>query len=200
MKSVLPPNVNVRDLSCHILGVDNLGAAQTAVQYISQLGHRRVGLILGPRSSRDFSERANGFLEALGDIDKELVFEGSYDHDTGREGCKKLLEMEDPPTAILCACDPIALGALDYAKEIGMKCPQELSVIGFDDGPWAMNCFPKLTTMRQPLKRLAQQAVDILMRVTEPDTGPVHQQYIELPASIVLRNSTSAPAGAQVGE
>lgn len=194
MKSIIPPSLPLEEVQAHVIGVENTEGAVTAAKYLSQLGHERIGLLTGPASSRDFSERCEGYIQGLEDagiaVPGEYIFEGSYDHDAGRQGCQKLMALAHPPTALLCANDAIALGALDYAKESGMKCPRDLSIIGFDDGPWAQSCFPKLSTIRQPLRQLAERSVNILMKSATKVVSTSHLENTNLQVTLTIRDST----------
>ena len=94
------------------------------------------------------------------------------------------------PTALICASDSIAFGVIDFAKERGLECPRDFSVIGFDDGPWAMACSPKLTTIHQPLDALTENAVAILAS-SIMDAGSGHCQRCFLSAYLKVRESTA---------
>lgn len=194
MSSVIPPEYSIKKVGCHVLGVDNYGGAVQAAKHIANLGHKRVGLITGPSASRDFSERTSGYLDGLKQaklsIDKALIFNGSYDLDSGRAGCKYFMGLKHMPTALICASDNIAFGALDYAKDQGLNCPKDLSIIGFDDGPWATACMPKLTTVRQPLGALTARAAKILMEDALSLKVKTFQNVI-LETSINSRGSTA---------
>ena len=194
LNSVLPPDYPVDEVGCHVMGVDNYNGAITAAKYIGQLGHKRVGVILGPTDSRDFSERARGYRDGfkLAGIEWEvsLVFQGSYDQESGRAGCDYFLKCKEPPSALICASDNIAFGALDCAKENGLNCPKDLSIIGFDDGPWAIACSPKLTTIRQPLGALTGRAVQLLIKSVS-ELSARKAQRIDLSAVLNIRESTT---------
>ncbi|HAV12363.1 MAG TPA: hypothetical protein DCX06_02540 [Opitutae bacterium] len=193
MSSVLPASYPRETVKCHVLGVDNYSGAVAAAKYIAELGHQHIGLILGPDESRDFSERSRGYahgLQAAGiEVREEMVYKGSYDQETGRAGCEHFLSMKQVPTALICASDNIAFGALDFAKDRGVSCPKDISIIGFDDGPWAVACSPKLTTIRQPLGTLTRRAVELLaLSVDDPSLAYVHD---DLEAVLNIRESTS---------
>lgn len=193
LSSVIPPGYPIEKVSCHVLGVDNYGGAVAAAKHIAKLGHRRIGLIVGPDESRDFSERTRGYLDGLKQskltIDEGMIFEGSYDQEAGRAGCEYFLGREQMPTALICASDNIAFGALDYAKDHGVSCPKDVSIVGFDDGPWALACAPKLTTVRQPLGALTARAVEILKQ-TASDPSADSRQRVTLEAVLNVREST----------
>lgn len=195
-KSALPADVAVADLSAPVVGVDNLAGARAAASLLLQLGHQRIGIILGPAGSRDAHERKQGYIEVLRRAgvapSSSWIFEGPFSADTGRAGFTALSSNGQRPTAICCASDEIAFGAIDAARTAGLRCPEELSIIGFDDGPWATACWPALTTVRQPLADLAERAVSLIV---EAATHPGERMRLggsDLPAAIVIRESTRA--------
>ena len=194
MSSVIPPDYPIEKVGCHVLGIDNYGGAVAAAKYIAKLGHQRIGLIVGPSESRDFSERTRGYLDGLKQakvsIEDEMIFTGSYNQESGRAGCEYFMGREQMPTALICASDNIAFGALDYAKDHGISCPKDVSIIGFDDGPWALACSPKLTTVRQPLGALTARAVEFLMQTVSDPSADACQQVI-LDAVLNIRESAS---------
>ena len=194
LSSALPTDYPLEKVKCHVLGVDNYNGAITAANYIVGLGHKRIGVILGPEGSRDFSEREKGYRDSLAkagiELQEDMVFRGSYDQESGREGCKYFMAKAQMPTALICASDSIAFGVIDFAKERGLECPRDFSVIGFDDGPWAMACSPKLTTIHQPLDALTENAVAILAS-SIMDAGSGHCQRCFLSAYLKVRESTA---------
>jgi DNA-binding LacI/PurR family transcriptional regulator len=195
-KSALPNDIPVGDLGVPVVGVDNLTGARSAAALLLQLGHRRIGLIMGPPGSRDSHERKQGYLEVLqraGVSPRDSwVFEGRFNADTGRTGIAALFSGAERPTAVCCASDEIAFGALDGARVAGLRCPEDFSVVGFDDGPWATICRPALTTIRQPLSDLAERAVSLIVEAaTHPNRAPPRVNG-DFPAAIVIRESTRA--------
>jgi DNA-binding LacI/PurR family transcriptional regulator len=194
MSSVIPPDYPIEKVGCHVLGIDNYGGAVTAAKYIAKQGHKRIGLIVGPDESRDFSERTKGYLDGLKQagiiVSDDMVFQGSYDQESGRAGCEYFMGKESMPTALICASDNIAFGALDYAKDHGVSCPKDVSIIGFDDGPWAIACSPKLTTIRQPLGALTSRAVEVLMQAVGDPSADCRQR-VNLSPVLNIRESTT---------
>jgi DNA-binding LacI/PurR family transcriptional regulator len=197
-KSALPLGVTEAEIGVPVVGVDNLEGARSAAQLLLQLGHRRIGLLLGPSSSRDAHERKRGYLEILEQAGarprNEWIFESSFSADTGRAGIAALQRGRERPTAVCCASDEIAFGAIDAARAAGLRCPADLSVVGFDDGPWATAASPTLTTIRQPLADMAERAVGIIVEAATHPGGIVRTETSNMPASIVIRDSTRAIA------
>ena len=197
-KSALAPDVKAGELDLPVVGVDNFAGAQTAVNLLLQLGHRRIGLVLGPGGSRDAVERRLGYLSVLEKNSAvprpEWIREGPFSSETGRTGMTALLEGKERPTAVCCASDEIAFGAIHAARVMGFRCPKDISIVGFDDGLWATACRPALTTIRQPLADLAERAVSLLVEAVSAP-GKAHRSALtDMPAAMVIRESThSAP-------
>ena len=193
-KSTLPEGVDVRDLGLPVVGVDNLSGARSVASLLLQLGHQRIGLLLGPKGSRDAQEREQGYLEMLTKagitIRPEWIFSGPFNAETGRTGIKQFLQCSERPTAICCANDEIAFGAITAANLEGVRCPDDVSIVGFDDGIWATACQPALTTIRQPLADLAERAVGLLVEAAN-SPGHVHRGALDdMPAPMMIREST----------
>jgi LacI family transcriptional regulator len=174
------------------VGGDNQGGAQAAVEYLIGLGHRRIAFIQGPSGTPTGVRRLAGFRRAFElaglDVDEDLLIPGDYTRDAGRAGITALLDMEHPPTAVFCANDLIALGALEAAQQRGGRVPQDLSIVGFDDIDEAGRASPSLTTIRQPPRRLGVAAADILLERLEGRTEP---RRVALEFSLVVRESTA---------
>jgi DNA-binding LacI/PurR family transcriptional regulator len=200
-KSALPAEIELADVGVNVVGVDNLSGARSAASLLLQLGHRKIGILLGPTASRDARERRRGYLEVLQQggaaVRPEWIFEGPFSHETGRAGFAAIFQGGDQPTALCCASDEIAFGAIDAARAAGLECPADLSVVGFDDGPWAMACRPTLTTIRQPLSDLAERAVGLIVEASGGSPASHRIVHGEMPAAMVIRESTrsiSVPA------
>jgi DNA-binding LacI/PurR family transcriptional regulator len=195
-KSALPATVAVADISAPVVGVDNLAGARAAASLLLQLGHQRIGLILGPAGSRDSYERKQGYTDVLTRAgvspSAAWIHEGAFSAETGRAGFAALSSGGSRPTAICCASDEIAFGAIDAARAAGLRCPDDLSIIGFDDGPWATACWPALTTVRQPLADLAERAVSLIVEAATHPGDRLRAGGRDLPAAIVIRESTRA--------
>ncbi len=197
-KSALPPETRVNELDVPVLGVDNFAGAQTAANFLLQLGHRRIALLLGPAGSRDALERQQGYFSVLEKNGvqprPEWVHSGPFSSETGRTGMTALLEGRERPTAVCCASDEIAFGAIHAARVAGLRCPKDISIVGFDDGLWATACRPALTTIRQPLADLAERAVSLLMEAATNPGKARRPALNDMPAAMIIRESThSAP-------
>jgi LacI family transcriptional regulator, galactose operon repressor len=169
--------------------------AKAATEHLLELGHRRVGLITGERGWVAAEDRIAGYHSALAAAGivptPELVAEGDFLVDSGREAGLRLLDLPDPPTAILASNDNMAVGAMQAARARGLSVPYDLSVVGYDDLEKAGIVTPALTTVRQPLAELGRTAVSLLMRLIEGQR--VEALHVELAAKLVVRESTAPP-------
>jgi LacI family transcriptional regulator len=169
--------------------------AKAAVEHLLELGHRRIALITGPRGWLSTEERLSGYQTALAAAGvmplPALVAEGDFKLTGGRAAAARLLDLERPPTAIFASNDNMALGVMQIARDRGLRVPEDLSVVGFDDSESAGIVTPALTTVRQPLAELGRIAVSLLTRLIEGQR--VEALRIELATRLVVRESTSSP-------
>jgi LacI family transcriptional regulator len=175
-----------------VVEATNWQGAYEATCYLGQLGHTRIAFITGSLAVRSAVDRLQGYKAALIDCDipvrDELVIEGDYQQQTGYEITKNLLQSVDPPpTAIFASNDLSAFGAMDAARECGLRIPDDISIIGFDDIPQASFVYPKLTTVRQPLEQMGQVAVKMLLEQIEDQSCP--PQRVALATQLVIRDS-----------
>lgn len=180
------------------VGAANWDGAFSAAEHLLALGHRRIGMIGGRPDLQCSSAREDGHLAALRRaglvMDPELVVPGDFSREAGEAGARKLLELADPPTAIFAGNDEQALGAYRAARKSGLRIPEDLSIIGFDDIPAADWIEPGLTTVRQPVVHMAETAMRALLRYLDGDEEL--PQRIELGTELVVRGSTAPPAKA----
>jgi LacI family transcriptional regulator len=171
--------------------------ARAATDHLVRLGHRRIGLITGFRGWTATEERLEGYKAALAAAGlpflPELVVEGQFNAESGYAAGRELLELPDRPTAIFASNDNMAAGALRAALGRGLRVPDELSVVGFDDTELARILAPRLTTVRQPLAELGRTAVSLLNRLIEGQR--IEALRVELSTRLIVRESTGpAPA------
>lgn len=170
---------------------DNLGGARAVTEHLIALGHRRIAHIRGRIDLKSARQREQGYrqaLEAAGiPFDPALVVDGAYRASTSTPAATALLDLTDPPTAVFAANDLSAIEAIRVARSHGLRVPQDLSVVGFDDIPEAVAA--DLTTVRQPLHEMGAAAVRILLEMLDGSKP----QHVRMPAEIVLRGSTAAP-------
>jgi LacI family transcriptional regulator len=167
--------------------------ARAATEHLLSVGHRRIGAITGPSEWMASTERLNGYRAALAAAgvlpDPVLVVESSFSIESGERAAVALLDLPDPPTAIFGFNDNVAIGALHVARARGIRVPEELSVVGFDDSEEAAIVTPALTTVRQPLAEMGRMAISLLLRLLEHQR--VEAMSIELATRLVVRQSTA---------
>jgi LacI family transcriptional regulator, galactose operon repressor len=170
----------------------NASGAKQAIAHLLDHGHRRIGVITGPRSWNASNERLIGYHAALAGAglvpDPQLEVEGDFEHETGYAGGMKLLALPDPPTAIFAFNDDMAVGALNAALQRGLRVPEDLSIVGFDDSVQAQNVSPKLTTVYQPLAEMGRMAVSLLTRILEGQR--LEAVRVELGTRLIVRGTT----------
>jgi LacI family transcriptional regulator len=200
------------------VGIDNRSSAYMATHYLLELGHRRIAHVLGPKGYYCVMERYQGFCQALHGAelapDPALVLQGEFDVASGRE-CAALLfsrDRQDWPTAIFAGNDQMAYGILEVAEQWGVRVPEDVAIVGFDDNLLSAYMRPPLTTVRQPFIEMGRIAGEILLTMIEPDhhlaieqqkgvdtaatarsfgDPPVPPARIQLPTSLIVRESSS---------
>lgn len=172
---------------------DNLGGARTATEHLIALGHRRIAHVRGRADLESAQLRERGYREALEAAgiayDPALVADGAYRTTESTSAVQTLLDAPHPPTALFAANDLSALEAVRVARARGLRVPEDLSVVGFDDIPDAAASSPGLTTIRQSLPEMGAAAVRILLEML----GGSAPEHIRMPAELVLRGSTTRP-------
>jgi LacI family transcriptional regulator len=176
------------------VGIDDEAAGYDLTRYLLDQGHRRFAFMDGLKDHLSASLRYAGFRRALQDAgldpDSAATARGNLTFQGGREQLPNLLAQR--PTAVICANDDMAAGALYAAHQLGVRVPDEVSLVGFDDAPFTPMVWPPLTTISQPVFVMAQRAVDIVLRVMS-DTN-AQSGYELVPHRIVKRDSAAAPA------
>jgi LacI family transcriptional regulator len=189
---------SVDGLEADCVQVDNEMAGELAAQHLLALGHRRIGFAMGPPNTSTSRERLRGAQRALETqgvvVRDEWVLAGAYTHAGGYSSAAQLLSLREPPTAIICGNDTVAIGALEAAHRHGFAVPERVSIIGFDDTPMAGWAMIGLTTVRQPMAEMAMLAATRL--VERIGAGPsLAPRRDLLPVSLVQRNSTGIAPG-----
>ena len=194
------PVVQVDPLTEPGPGVPTVRAANyegglAATRHLLELGHRRIAAITGPDGALSGRARLDGYRAALHAAgvppDPALLREGDYQVEEGRRHTHDLLRLPDPPTAVFAGNDAQALGVYQAAYDRGLRVPDDLSVVGFDDLPLAAWVTPGLTTVRQPLAEMAAEAALMAIRIADHER-PAHHRLV-LPTPLVHRASTSRP-------
>jgi len=178
------------------ISVADADAAEEMTEHLLQLGHRRIGFIVGHPDHGQSQDRLAGYRRALErrgiPIDEGLVKQGLFDYESGYRCARSLLSAASAPTAIFASNDAMAMGVLSAAHELRLDVPGQLSVAGFDDSPLARHAWPPLTTVRQPIAEVARLATEELMKQLQgrSEVG----SHLCLRAELVLRASTASPA------
>ncbi len=198
--NALPPMVNACEVldtpPCPTVRLDNRAAARAMTEHLLALGHRRIGLIKGPQGSPLTRERIAGYEDALNDagiaLDPELLRRGNFTLQAGYEAAGQLLDNPNRPTAIFCENDEMAIGAMQRIRQSGLRVPQDVSVAGFDDIPFAAFSDPPLTTIAQPAEAFGRHAVEML--VAQFEHRLLATPHLILPYNLIVRGSTAAVA------
>ncbi|MDP9394843.1 MAG: LacI family transcriptional regulator [Actinomycetota bacterium] len=175
---------------------DNRHGAQLATQYLLDLGHRRIGFVGGRAHLESARLRELGFRQTMGSagaaVDPALVRNAEYEPDVARMAARELLDLDERPSAIFAANDLSAIAVMEEATARGLRVPEDLSVIGFDNIPESAMTTPALTTVHQPIQEMGERAVQILVQLLAgkaPDA--MHES---LPTRLVVRGSCARPA------
>ena len=173
---------------------DRIGGRE-AGKHLAELGHKRVGMVTGRRSFRSAHERREGFEEGLGEFGVELmpeyVAQGDYTFESGLARGAELIDLDPPPTAIFAANDEMAAGVMQSAMIAGLKVPEELSVVGFDNFQTATRIWPRLTTVETPSREVGMLAARQLLSAAHDTTIEVAQN--ETKPRLVRRDSSRKP-------
>jgi len=185
-------NYYTKDLPVSCVSIDNFKAGIDAVSYLIKLGHSRIATITGALKTQVAIDRLNGYLTALEkqriEKKKDYIKYGDFGRESARILTKELISMKVPPTAIFAASDEMAVGAIQVCLENGVSVPGDMSVIGFDDNPLALNYSPMpLTTIRQPLHKMALVATQTLNQIIQKKAR-AHKRII-LSTELVERSS-----------
>ncbi|GHJ39214.1 LacI family DNA-binding transcriptional regulator [Streptomyces sp. TS71-3] len=213
---LVTPTVSTRDIGSPVVAVDphsggddgwtvaadNARGARLAVEHLLELGHRRIGFLgRPPRDLESSRQREAGYRSALKaagiPFDPDLLRNAGYEAHESSNAARALLTLPQRPTAVFAANDVTAIATMETALTLGMRVPQDLSVIGFDNIPESTMVEPALTTIEQPLQLMGQRAVEMLLDLLggrEPGEGQVM-----LPTRLVVRGSCAEPAAAGAG-
>ena len=191
------------------VGVDEHYGARLAIQHLAKLGHRRIAYISGPRGWYAAEQRLIVYCETLSEyeipFDPELVLEGNWEIQSAYPAARRFLELEEHPTAIFAANDLMALGAIYAIQEAGLRVPEDIAVIGYDDREIASLSQPTLTTVRMPCYAMGQASAKLLLSLLDkqresPDSpksldAPVAAEPIKIQGQLIVRESCGAEEG-----
>ena len=193
--------------SLHTIDADNLEGGRLAAEHLLGLGHRRIGFISGRQDLESAHQRERGVREALAarglGLDEALIRCGQFESEPSAIAARELLTLPDRPTGIVAANDISAIATLDVAHSLGIRVPEDLSVIGFDNIPESAMTEPTLSTVRQPIQEMGRLGIEVLLALMRGDTPA--QRHLSLPTTLVARQSTgdapsSVPAPAPTPE
>ncbi|MFH2331308.1 DNA-binding transcriptional regulator CytR [Morganella morganii] len=183
------------ELELPTVNIDNLTAAFNATHYLQSLGHTRIACISGPEELPLCQYRVEGYIQAMRHmgmpVRDEYLVRGDFTHESGAECAAQLLALPEPPTAIFCHNDIMAIGVLWAARKQGLTLPQDLSVVGFDDLPAAQYCSPTLTTIAQPRYEIGRQSFLLLLEQLQGHTVAKGSRLLD--SDLIIRESACAP-------
>ncbi len=168
------------DIKVNNIIINNFSGAKTAVEYLIGLGHKKIAHISGNVNHRAASERLNGYIEALEEngisYNKDYVIYTDAGDKSGSQAVEKLIFLEEPPTAVFTFNDLQGYEAIQRASELGVRVPQDLSIVGFDNICEMLRFIPsniRLTSMRQPIEKVAQAAIKLIIEnINNPEVEP----------------------------
>lgn len=186
-----------RDSAIGSVSLDDEKAAYEATRHVLALGRRKIAMVTGPMSEDCSQDRSDGYIRALTEfgvgVDYSMIIEGDWSATSGQDALLALCEQGCRPEAVFAQNDRMALGVLHAARDMGMRVPRELAVIGVDDMPLSSYFDPPLTTMQQDMARIGQEAIRMLIGIIENVPGAM--RHIQIPARLVVRQSTVDEGG-----
>ncbi|NPV67691.1 MAG: LacI family DNA-binding transcriptional regulator [Anaerolineae bacterium] len=184
-----------RDVDVPCIIPDDLGGGALGTRHLLDLGRRRIGFINGPLHFEASQQRLIGYQQALRNhgipFDPALVRTGKWNEQSGYELAHELMALPQPPDAIFCASDSLAAGALDALHELGLRIPQDVAVVGFDNRYFSGYQRPPLTTVALPLYEMGSLAGELLLKAIQGE--PPHRVIHRVPCTLVKRLSCGAP-------
>jgi LacI family transcriptional regulator len=179
------------NLAANVIDIDNRQAVRQAIDFLIEQGYTRIATITGPLNQMAGVDRFDGYKDALIGagikVDSRLIVEGNFTESGGYLGMKSLLLSK--PDAVFAASDTTAIGAMRCLNEVGLRVPDDIGLIGFDDIPLSRTITPSLTTVRQPIHGMGEAAANLLIEAIE--SGSKEHHCITLPTELVVRNSTA---------
>ena len=185
-----PAELDLEDY--YVISIDNKRIVANSVSYLYELGHRRIAHITGLLKHGSANERLAGYYQGMQemglDVEPEWVEEGNWRETRGYSATKNLLALKNPPTAIITANDRMAVGTVQAIHEAGLKIPDDISVVGFDDTANSVQVQPTITTVRVPMTRMGQVAARTMISLLEG--GEVNPRHQYLLTEFIIREST----------
>jgi LacI family transcriptional regulator, repressor for deo operon, udp, cdd, tsx, nupC, and nupG len=178
------------------IGVDNHAGGRLVMNYLTELGHRRIAFVSAKRAG-DFHERLLAYErhmhDCCGGAPAAYVQIDENSHEGGYQAMRRALSLPEPPTAVWCADDTMAVGAYAAAQDQGYAVPEDLSIVGFDDTRVAAYLRPALTTVRQPLEEIGRRAVELLLAKVAAKAQGIETTRIFVEPQLVVRDSCKPP-------
>lgn len=176
---------------------DNAGGARRLVEHLISLGHRRIGFIVESDDVSTARDRHRGYEDALDSagiaLDPDLIVRATVDPEGGFDGMRRLLEVDEPPTAVFTVNNLVALGAIEGVRASGLDVPDDIALVCFDDIEYASRLYPFLTVMAQPAETLGTLGTQLLLERIE-GRAPEQSRVVVLPAQFIVRRSCGAVA------
>jgi len=178
------------------VGADNVGGAYQGVCHLIRCGYREIGILAGFQRLSAMRERLQGYQGALGDagieLNDEWLITSELSIEAGRAATQRILSLPHRPRALFVNNNLLSLGALLEIKAMGLRCPQEIALVGFDDHPWAAVCDPPLTVVRQPSRAIGSKAAEMLCTLIGGEA--VEPPSVEMACELVVRQSCCVQA------
>jgi LacI family repressor for deo operon, udp, cdd, tsx, nupC, and nupG len=177
------------------VSIDNIASSRQAADHLIGLGHKRIGFISGPMDIVICRDRMEGYRQGMLEhglpVDEDLIHEGDWSIESGYEMAAKMLTLGQRPTAIFASNDDMAFGVIKCVKDQGLRVPQDVSVVGFDNISMASILEPSLTTVSQPRYEIGAKAMELLLQLIKGEQ--VTQRQYTLQSKLVIRESCGAP-------
>lgn len=190
----------VDELAVPSVLVDHEAGSRTLTEYLLALGHARIGYLGGPRSLTSGQLREDGFRDAYRragmDLDEELVVRGRFTRDTAYASAMRLLQVSDAPTALIASNNVLGEAALAALRDNGLRVPDDVSIVMFDDPPWANIVIPAITVLSQPVRTMGQMAARLVAAPLGTDSAVPHV----LAGELLLRDSARAIGSSAAAE
>lgn len=193
IKAISVAGVHADGIPCVM--IDNVKAAETVIEHLAEKGHRRIGLVTGPRANANTTARLKGYMNGLQKAnipyDPTLVIDGTFRSQSGLQAAHSFIQMGNArPTAVFCMNDEMAIGFTQGCEEAGLHIPDDMSVVGFDNLDMTEYWKPGLTTVSQPAQLMGEKGFELLCQLLEnPDA---ELDNVTLPFDFIIRNSTKA--------
>jgi LacI family transcriptional regulator len=177
------------------VATDNFQGAYEATRHLIGLGHERIAVLAGRTALSTHSSRIDGFRRAMADarlpVHDEFCWPGGMQPDAGYDVGRQLSALRHPPTAVFCTNNKLLLGLVRAIGERGIRCPEDISVVGFDDFTWTENFHPPLTTVAQPARELGRRAMQLLIERVENKLEEVPRRQVVLAQELKIRDSAT---------